>query len=314
MTPEPVMNSQSVITPMYLRNLDLSPAEHRGVTEAVYTPIPSDGELMSDYQGSQDFVLPTVILPTVPSEIPSAIPPVFGGPTTSTGNHYGEVPLSLDPPFIPERFCGVTGNQLIYHGTAKLRDGRPALLIDPGSVENICGDAWAKNIAIEAKHSGRHPEYVKRMQGMTVNGVGQGSQQCQYDVSLPLGLKSSFGESTEATMTSATVSKSEIPGLLGLRALERSRVVLDLRTGELHMCGPGDKDLREALPEGTVTYQLEKSVSGHLMLPCCEYASPQDPQCSEQQRQLVLAAVQAEPPVPAHIPGEWPRNQADPVE
>ena len=37
-----------------------------------------------------------------------------------------------------------TEDSLGYHIRTQLADGRPALIIDPGSVGNLCGDRWAK--------------------------------------------------------------------------------------------------------------------------------------------------------------------------
>ena len=35
----------------------------------------------------------------------------------------------------------------VYPIRTQLADGRPSLIIDPGSVGNLCGDRWAKSIA-----------------------------------------------------------------------------------------------------------------------------------------------------------------------
>ena len=39
-----------------------------------------------------------------------------------------------------------------------LADGRPALLLDIGSVGNLAGDQWAQAQEVEATKAGRHPE------------------------------------------------------------------------------------------------------------------------------------------------------------
>ena len=72
-------------------------------------------------------------------------------------------------------------------------------------------------------------------------------------------------------LVTPTVSKSDLPGLLGLSALTKNRGILDFKTMELHFCGPGDYDLLKALPPGTDTFQLELAPSGHMVLPCCEF-------------------------------------------
>ena len=39
---------------------------------------------------------------------------------------------------------GEVDRQNVYHSGTGLPDGRPPLLIDPGSVANLCGDKWAQ--------------------------------------------------------------------------------------------------------------------------------------------------------------------------
>ena len=65
-----------------------------------------------------------------------------------------------------------------YHIRSQLPDGRPALLIDPGSVGNLCGDQWARSVAVAAKKAGRELSYKRRATPLNVSGVGHGSQKC----------------------------------------------------------------------------------------------------------------------------------------
>ena len=48
--------------------------------------------------------------------------------------------------------------------------------------------------------------------------------------------------------------------------------LLDMQALHLHLCGPGQYDLLPALPPGTESFQCELAPSGHLVLPCSEYA------------------------------------------
>eukprot|EP00974_Lingulodinium_polyedra_P104496 10115224-Lingulodinium_polyedra.AAC.1 len=79
-----------------------------------------------------------------------------------------------------------------------------------------------------------------------------------------------LGEDTrsEGNLKIPSVPNSDLPGLLGLTALRKNRVVLDFTTLRLHFCGPGDYDMERTLPEGTDSFQLELAPSGHLVLPC----------------------------------------------
>ena len=69
-----------------------------------------------------------------------------------------------------------------------------------------------------------------------------------------------------------TVSKSDLPGLLGLATLKKRRTIIDTVTGKLYMMGPGDYDLLKAMPPGTDVFQCEYAPSGHMILPCAEHA------------------------------------------
>ena len=58
-----------------------------------------------------------------------------------------------------------------YHIRTQLPDGRPSLIIDPGSVGNLCGDRWAKTVAQAAARNGKSPSYEKRSRPLNVSGV-----------------------------------------------------------------------------------------------------------------------------------------------
>ena len=153
-----------------------------------------------------------------------------------------------------------------------LADGRPSIIIDPGSVGNLCGDKWAKEVAKLAVLNGHTPSYEKRPRPLQVCGVGNGSQECHYDCALPVAVRPGTQSSANlGNLQVPAVSNSDLPGLLGLTALRNNRAILDFNTLRLHFCGPGDYELEREVPPGTDTYQLETAPSGHIVLPCCEY-------------------------------------------
>ncbi len=159
-----------------------------------------------------------------------------------------------------------------YHIQTRLADGRPAIIIDPGSVGNLCGDAWAKEVAKAAARHGHKPSYEKRAKLLKVSGVGEGSQACAYDCQLPVALRQADkSEARVGQLTTPTVSNSDLPGLLGLTALRKNRAILDFNTMRLYFTGPGDYDLMTAMPPGTESFQGEIAPSGHMVLPCCEF-------------------------------------------
>ena len=160
-----------------------------------------------------------------------------------------------------------------YPIQTRLTDGRPSIIIDPGSVGNLCGDEWAREVAEIAHENGHRPRHEKRSRPLEVSGVGNGSQKCLYDCNLPVAFKSdsSNQQSVIGNLTSPAVVNSKLPGLLGLTALRKNRAVLDFTTLKLYFCGPADYDVAGSLPEGSDAFQLEIAPSGHIVLPCCEF-------------------------------------------
>ena len=55
--------------------------------------------------------------------------------------------------------------------------------------------------------------------------------------------------------------------------LRDHRVVLDLQKLKMYFAGPGDYDMDRAFPPGTVSFALEVAPSGHLLLPCSNFAN-----------------------------------------
>ena len=168
--------------------------------------------------------------------------------------------------------CGRAHATCVYHVNTRLEDGRVDLLIDPGSVGNLCGDKWARELATLSAKYGQDPKFRRREKPLQVSGVGVGSQQCVNDYILLVALQANnMKPSVGSVYRSPAVQNSELPGLLGLSSLRDLRVVLDLNKLTLHFCGPGYYDLSKQLPPGTDSYPLEIAPSGHLLLPCSNF-------------------------------------------
>ena len=192
----------------------------------------------------------------------------------------------------PSPGVGVSGDELseIYHSGTRLPDGRPVLLIDPGSVGNLGGDRWARECAQVAIAHGRNPSQARRPRPLSVMGVGNGNQTCTHNCTLPIGLIRSNGEAHHGSFTTPVVENSDLPGLMGLHTMRNNRCVLDMVNLQLHMCGPDDVQL--SVPAGTETYQLELAPSGHLVLPCGNFQSP--PRNQLNTSELVLQSTTAD--------------------
>jgi len=170
---------------------------------------------------------------------------------------------------IPEDIGPGREEGFTYHVDTRLRDGRPSLLIDPGSVGNLGGDQWAREASKVAIDHHRRPEQVPRARALDVTGVGHGSQSCTHNCRIPIMMRQLNGQFTSGTFETPVVPGSELPALLGLKSLTQARCILDLTTNQIHLCGPGKPQFE--LPPGSESYQLEIAPSGHLMLPCSEF-------------------------------------------
>ena len=164
------------------------------------------------------------------------------------------------------------GSTRSFHTETRLSDGRPAILIDPGSVGNLGSDEWAQTVASTAIRHHRKPEQKVRDRPLDVSGVGNGKQTCTHNCTLPIALQRLDGSHSGGTFEIPVVNRSNLPGLLGLQALRSRNGILDLKNLQLHLCGPGEYDLQTCLPPGTESFQCELAPSGHMVLPCCNYA------------------------------------------
>ena len=133
-----------------------------------------------------------------------------------------------------------------YHMDTRMMDGRPVLLIDPGSVGNLCGEDWAKSVAEAAAQNGFRPEYRRRDKPLSVRGVGSGSQLCTNDCFLPVAFKTADGRKlVKGNFTTPCVQQSHLPGLMGLKALRDNRAVIDIGKLEMYFSGPQTTSLRQ---------------------------------------------------------------------
>ena len=92
-----------------------------------------------------------------------------------------------------------------------------------------------------------------------------------------------------------SIRGSQLPGLLGLKALTSNRAILDCVTKRLYFLGPGNYDLMQILPAGTKAFDLETAPSGHLVLPITHYndfdMQQRDGKFQLDQTQVALAAL-----------------------
>jgi hypothetical protein len=142
-----------------------------------------------------------------------------------------------------------------------------ALLVDPGSPNNLCGDQWSKEMQDAALAANRSPiKYQDLPRPLEMGGIGTGTQTAYQTGLHSIGLS----DGTEAIFESPVLPNSGTPALLGQKSLKNMQAVLDCYNNKLYRIGPGGYEMK--LSPGSVVYDLEESHSGHLMLPCSRFA------------------------------------------
>jgi len=105
---------------------------------------------------------------------------------------------------------------------------------------------------------------------LEVGGVGKGTQRCTQEITVPAALRSADGTMTKASFSAPMIPSSTCPALLGLKSLVEHRAVLDLSEQRLILL---PKDTPIEAPPGSEVYALEKSSTGHLLLPIDDFRS-----------------------------------------
>ena len=172
-----------------------------------------------------------------------------------------------------------------------------ALLIDPGSPENLCGDSWSNEMQTAAIAANRPPvKYKDLARPLEVGGIGSGTQSAHQSGIHAIGLP----DGTDAMYESPILPNSGTPALLGQRSLKRMRCLLDCYNNKLFLVGPGDYMIK--LSPGSKQYDLEESHAGHLMLPCSRFQRQPQPQQNVQS--FAAAEEPKNTPTPPRFSGE----------
>jgi hypothetical protein len=154
---------------------------------------------------------------------------------------------------------------LTYHSQTALPGGRRGLLIDTGAWGNLAGEKWLREQAEEAKQNLLKSSERLLPTPLVIQGVGTGTQECQWEVTVPITLPRADGGHSMDKYSSPSVPGSALPALLGLKSLVGHRAVIDCITKKLYLAGPGGIAIDPS--PGTEIFQLEQAPSGHLLLP-----------------------------------------------
>ena len=156
-----------------------------------------------------------------------------------------------------------------YHVHARLKDGREALLVDPGAHDNLSGDEWFTRVQSIAGRQGLETRFTDLRHSMSVGGVGKGSQWCDTSGHAPIAL----GDGSHGVYNAPIIQNSPMPALLGNKTLTRMGAILNLGDGKfvIPAISSGSAPVEIVVPQGSRVLQMELSDSGHWMLPCTEY-------------------------------------------
>ena len=174
-------------------------------------------------------------------------------------------------PWWPAAGCEAEECHPYYHAATQLPSGKLSVIVDPGAWTNLMGAKVARALAQRALGQGHQPEQTRMPKALDIQGVGNGSQQCQWQLTCPIAVKDETGQSKLHKITAPIVQGTgeNLPGLLGLRSLEQERAILDCGSRMLHLVGQGEVQL--TLPPGSVSIPLQKAPSGHLVMVIDEY-------------------------------------------
>ena len=152
-----------------------------------------------------------------------------------------------------------------------------SIIVDPGAYTNLAGKKWARAQAIKAKQNGQQPKESKMKTPLGVSGVGNGSQKCVYEGTIPIAVdqESSAGKGTSIHHFECPIVEGageDLPALLGLKSMAAKNAVLEMTPGKecLVFPGPGGYELK--LAPGYTRIPLTKAPSGHLCIPTDRFA------------------------------------------
>ena len=153
------------------------------------------------------------------------------------------------------------------------------LLVDLGSLGNLCGSELSDRVNQAANAAGRPTTmYTPLPRPIEVGGLGIGT---------PCATHRSFHHIAMATGREAVYSAPVLPrsGTLaspGQHSLRKLRTLLNCFNGRMYFVGPGGYHLK--FSPGSELHQLEELHAGHLMLPCTQFKP-----CNEVTGQVLLA-------------------------
>ena len=183
-----------------------------------------------------------------------------------------------------------------YHASTRLPNGRLAIIPDCGAWTSLVGLDIAREIAAAAVAAGHTPTQRRLSQPLAVQGVGNGLQHAEWEISLPIAVPSADG-AADLYQYEAPVVGGEgagLPPLLGLRSMSEKDAVME--TGRTHrrLTFPGPGGYQINWSPGTMHFPLESAPSGHYCIPCDAFSQIRRPTGGLAPTTMTLHATTAE--------------------
>ena len=111
-----------------------------------------------------------------------------------------------------------------------------------------------------------------KLQARAVQGVG-GQQSATFEVDLATGTLDVEGRLYESFYRAPCLDNSNVPGLLGIKALKHEDALIRCSTGEMWFLGRGGMDMK--VSPGIRHFQMREALGGHWMLPVSQFFAHQ---------------------------------------
>ena len=124
-----------------------------------------------------------------------------------------------------------------------------------------------------------------------VAGVGNGSQQANFEITIPIATTSRDGTTAMHSMSAPSVegeSGSRLPALLGLRSMQAQNGVLETNAERPRLTFPGKGGYSIEWAPGAIHFDLVAAPSGHLLIPVDDYEKVPPPTGGLPPKQLTL--------------------------
>ena len=180
-----------------------------------------------------------------------------------------------------------------YLASTDLPGGRLGVIVDTGAWTNLWGLHVAQRLACKAHQAGLTPTQERLRNPLCVAGVGNGSQQANWELHIPIATTNRDGQTSQHSFRAPAVEGEgrELPALLGLRSMQANNAVMAMGAQHKRLTFPGPGGFEITWAPGAVHFDLESAPSGHLLVPVDNYDQLPSETAGLQPKQLSLLAV-----------------------